>query len=101
MEKKKTLKQRKQKNDDIFSAEEPVVQLNLPPNADEFELAISKSLRRISVNARRKAFRKNSAVTIIRNGKILKVHSNRKAISIGTVKKIPLAVDITKPIKIK
>jgi hypothetical protein len=101
MEKKKTLKQRIQKNDDIYSAEEPFVKLNLPANADEVELAISRSLRRISVNARRKAFRKNSAITIIRNGRILKVHSNRKTISIGTIKKIPFEVDITKPIKIK
>jgi hypothetical protein len=37
MEKKKTLKQRIQKNDDIYSAEEPFVKLNLPANADEVE----------------------------------------------------------------
>jgi len=101
IEKKETLKNRRNKNHDADSLEEPQIQLNLPPNSDEVELAISKSLQRISVNARRKAFRKNSAVTIIRNGRILKVHSNRKVKRIGIVKKIPFTVDINKPIIIK
>jgi hypothetical protein len=65
------------------------------------EKAVINSLRRISINARRKAYRKKSAVTIIRNGRILRVHSNRKVKSVGVVKKIEIAVDINKPIRIK
>jgi hypothetical protein len=41
------------------------------------------------------------AVTIIRNGKILRVRSNRKVKSVGVVKKIEILVDINKPIRIK
>jgi hypothetical protein len=65
------------------------------------EAAVRNSLGRISINARRKAYRKKSAVTIIRNGKILRIHSNRKVKSVGVVKKIEVEGDITKPIKIK
>lgn len=101
MIKKETLKNRKQKKIEIDSVEEPFIQFNLSANSDEVELAISRSLRRISVNARRKAFSKNSAVTIIRNGRILKVRSNRISRRIGVVKKITFALDINKPIIIK
>lgn len=65
------------------------------------EKAVINSLRRISINARRKAYKRKSAVTIIRNGRILRVHSNRKVKSVGVVKKIEIAVDINKPIRIK
>lgn len=101
MEKKKTLKTRKQKKNDTDLLEEPHVSLNLSAKLTEEEKAVSNSLSRISINARRKAFRKNSAVTIIRNGRILKVLSNRKVKAIGTVKKVPIEVDVNKPIKIK
>jgi hypothetical protein len=101
MEKKKTLKTRKQKKTDIDLTEEPHISLNLSAKLTEEEKAVLNSLRRISINARRKAYRKKSAVTIIRNGRILRVHSNRKVKSVGVVKKIEIVVDINKPIRIK
>jgi hypothetical protein len=86
-------------NEDLL--EEPLVKISLYVQYSEEEKAVSNSLPRISINARRKAFRKNSAVTIIRNGRILKVLSNRKVKAIGIVKKVPIEVDVNKPIKIK
>lgn len=101
MEKKKTLKIRKQKEKDTDLLKEPQVVFKLSSKLSAEEKAVSNSLHRISINARRKAFRKNSPVTIIRNGRILKVYSNRKVKQIGIVKKIDLDIDLNKPIKIK
>jgi hypothetical protein len=80
---------------------EPVIPYAPGKVLTEEEKAVRNSLGRISINARRKAYRKKSAVTIIRNGKILRIHSNRKVKSVGVVKKIEIEGDITKPIKIK
>jgi hypothetical protein len=101
MEKKKILKTGKHDKKDAGLVEEPNVTLILPSRLTDEEKAVRNSLRRISINARRKAYRKKSAVTIIRNGRILKVHSNRKIKPVGTVKKLSVDVDINKPIKIK
>lgn len=101
MEKKKIVKTSKHVKKDDGLVEEPNVTLIMSSKLTEEEKAVRNSLRRISINARRKAYRKKSAVTIIRNGRILKVHSNRKIKSVGIVKKLSLDVDINKPIKIK
>ena len=101
MEKKKTYKVVKNKTSESVNAEEPIVQFMKIKVLTEEEAAVRNSLGRISINARRKAYRKKSAVTIIRNGKILRIHSNRKVKSVGVVKKIEVEGDITKPIKIK
>jgi len=101
MEKKKKLKTSKPDKKDVGLVEEPNETLILFSKLTDEEKAVRNSLRRISINARRKAYRKKSAVTIIRNGRILKVHSNRKTKPVGTVKKLTLNVDINKPIKIK
>lgn len=65
------------------------------------ENAVKSNLHKISINARRRAYRKNATVTIIRNGKIIVIHSNRKVKTIGAVKKVEVKVDINKPIKIR
>lgn len=101
MEKKRIIKTSKHNKKDVGLVEEPNVSLILSSKLTDEEKAVRNSLRRISINARRRAYRKKSAVTIIRNGRILKVHSNRKIKPVGTVKKLSVAVDINKPIKIK
>jgi hypothetical protein len=101
MEKKKTYKVVKKEPDEADNAGEPVIQFMDRRVLTEEEKAVRNSLGRISINARRKAYRKRSSVTIIRNGKILRIQSNRKAKSVGVVKKIVVEGDITKPIKIK
>jgi len=101
MEKKKTYKIVKKDTSESDISGEPVTQFIISRVLTEEEKAVRNSLGRISINARRKAYRKKSAVTIIRNGKILKIHSNRKVKSVGVVKKIVVEGDITKPIKIK
>ena len=83
------------------NVKEPQISLVKASVLTDEEKAVINSLQRISINARRKAYRKKSAVTIIRNGRILRVHSNRKVKSVGVVKKIEIAVDINKPIRIK
>lgn len=100
-ERKKSSTLMKKGTGGLVILEEPqILALRAAKLTDE-EKAIRKSLRRIPINARRKAYRKNSAVTIIRNGKILRVRSNRKVRSIGVVKKIQVPVDISKPVWIK
>ena len=101
MEKKKSHKVINKEQGEPDNLGEPVVQFTRRKVLTEEEKAVRKSLGRISINARRKAYRRNSAVTIIRNGKILRIHSNRKVKSVGVVKKIEVEGDITKPIKIK
>ena len=101
MEKKKSRKVVSREQGETENLGEPVVQFTRSKVLTEEEEAVRKSLGRISINARRKAYRRNSAVTIIRNGKILRIHSNRKVKSVGVVKKIEVEGDITKPIKIK
>ena len=101
MEKKKTYKVVKKSPDESDNAGEPVIQFMKSKVLTDEEEAVRNSLSRISINARRKAYRRKSAVTIIRNGKILRIHSNRKAKSVGIVKKIEVEGDISKPIKIK
>src|SRR5258708_3087100 len=64
------------------------------------EKAVAEKLHRISINARRKAYRKNAAVTIIRNGKIIKIYRNGKKKIIGTLRKVRLALNTGKSIKI-
>ena len=101
MEKKKTHKVVKKETGESDNVGEPVIQFMKSKVLTEEEKAVRNSLGRISINARRKAYRKKSAVTIIRNGKILRIHSNRKVKSVGVVKKIEVEGDLTKPIKIK
>jgi predicted ATP-grasp superfamily ATP-dependent carboligase len=101
MEKKKSQKVIEKANSETDNVGEPVIPFTGSKVLTEEEKAVRNSLGRISINARRKAYRKKSAVTIIRNGKILRIHSNRKVKSIGVVKKIEVEGDITKPIKIK
>ena len=101
MEKKKAHKVVKKEQGESGNVGEPVVPFMKSKVPTEEENAVRNSLGRISINARRKAYRKKSAVTIIRNGKILRIHSNRKVKSVGIVKKIEIEGDITKPIKIK
>ncbi|MBK9391233.1 MAG: hypothetical protein IPN68_13940 [Bacteroidetes bacterium] len=72
MEKKKIIKPSKQDKKDAGLVEEPNVTLILSSKLTDEEKAVRNSLRRISINARRRAYRKKSAVTIIRNGRILK-----------------------------
>jgi len=81
--------------------EEPLIVLVKASELTTEEKAVRNSLNRISINARRKAYRKKSAVTIIRKGKILRVRSNRKVKFIGVVKKIRIPVDTSKPVRIK
>jgi hypothetical protein len=66
----------------------------------EDKVLISK-LHRVSINARRRAKRRNAAVTVIRNGKIIKYLPGKKGKAIGDVKKYPINIDISKPLKIK
>ena len=101
MEKKKSHKVVKKEQGESGNVGEPVVPFMKSKVPTDEEKAVINSLWRISINARRKAYRKKSAVTIIRNGRILRVHSNRKARSVGVVKKIEITVDIKKPIRIK
>jgi hypothetical protein len=101
MEKKKSQKGIKKEQVESDNIGEPMIQFMKSKVLTEEEKAVRNSLGRISINARRKAYRKKSAVTIIRNGKILRIHSNRKVKSVGIVKKIEVEGDITKPIKIK
>jgi hypothetical protein len=101
MGKKKLHKVAKKEQDESDYLGEPVIPLARSKVLTEEEKAVRNSLGRISINARRKAYRKKSAVTIIRNGKILRIYSNRKVKSVGIVKKIEVEGDITKPIKIK
>jgi len=101
MEKKNIYKVVKKEPGESDNAGEPVIQFMKIKVLTEEEKAVRNSLGRISINARRKAYRKKSAVTIIRNGKILRIHSNRKVKSVGVVKKIEVQGDLTKPIKIK
>ena len=101
MEKKRTYKVVKKSTYESDNAGEPVIHFMKGKVLTDEEEAVRNSLSRISINARRKAYRKKSAVTIIRNGKILRIHSNRKAKSVGIVKKIEVEGDISKPIKIK
>jgi hypothetical protein len=101
MEKKKSHKVVKQGLNESDHVGEPVSQFEKRSVLTDEEKAVRKSLQRISINARRKAYRKKLAVTIIRNGKILRVRSNRKVKSVGVVKKIEILVDINKPIRIK
>ena len=68
--------------------------------ADE-ENELLEKLHRVSINARRKAFRHNAPVTIIRNGKIIKIYLNKHERVLGIVTPVPLTVDIQKPIRIK
>ena len=100
-EKKKSHKLVKQGIGESYIVEEPQISLIKASKLTSEEKDVRNSLRRISINARRKAFRKKSVVTIIRNGKILRVHSNRKVKSVGIVKKIKIPLDINKPIRIK
>ena len=100
MEKKKTYKVVKKEPSDLDNAGEPVIQLMKGKELTPEEKAVRNSLNRISINARRRAYRRKSAVTIIRNGNILRVHSNRKVKSIGIVKKIQIPIDISKPFRI-
>jgi hypothetical protein len=101
MEKKKSHKVVKQGQNESDHVDEPVFQFEKRSVLTDEEKAVRKSLQRISINARRKAYRKKSAVTIIRNGKILRVRSNRKVKSVGVVKKIQIEIDITKPVRLK
>jgi hypothetical protein len=101
MEKKKSHKKVEKVKAESNNVAEPLIPYAPGKVLTEEEKAVRNSLGRISINARRKAYRKKSAVTIIRNGKILRIHSNRKVRSVGIVKKIAIVGDITKPIKIK
>jgi hypothetical protein len=99
--KKKPLKVVKLAREESNNVKEPQISLVKASMLTDEEKAVINSLRRISINARRKAYKRKSAVTIIRNGRILRVHSNRKVKSVGVVKKIEIVVDINKPIRIK
>jgi hypothetical protein len=101
MEKKKIQKGVKKGRSESNNVEEPQILLVKSSKLTIEEKAVKNSLRRISINARRRAYRKKSAVTIIKNGRILKIHSNRKVKSVGIVKNIAIEVDINKPIRIK
>jgi hypothetical protein len=65
------------------------------------ENAVKKKLHRVSINARRRAYRRKAAITIIRNGKIIKVYRSGKEKIIGTLRKVRLAFKPGKSIKIK
>jgi hypothetical protein len=98
---KKSLRKTKKGSDRPAILEEPQILTIRSSNLTEEEKAVRSSLRRIPINARRKAFSNNSAVTIIRDGKILRVHCNRKARKVGVVKKNQIPIDISKPVRIK
>jgi hypothetical protein len=98
---KKSFTVAKKETGEPFILEEPQILAIRDSKLTDEERAIRKSLQRIPINARRKAYKKNSAVTIIRNGMILRVRSNRKVKSIGVVKKNQIPIDISKPVKIK
>jgi len=98
MTKEKKLRTRNTIGKSVEVAEEPNVSMKTSSSLTKEELAVRNSLQRISINARRKAFRKNSPVAIIKNGKILLVQHNRTIKSLGVVKKMPIEVDINKPI---
>ena len=97
---KKSLRKTKNGSDGPAILEEPQILTIRTSNLTE-EKAVRSSLRRIPINARRKAFSNNSSVTIIRDGKILKVDFNRKVRTVGVVKKIQIPIDISKPVRIK
>lgn len=65
------------------------------------ERRVLKEIASVSVNARKRAFRRNASVTVIRNGKILRIKSKEKPKVIGVVKRASIKVDTTKPIRIK
>jgi len=100
-EKKKPYKKVKRVRDVPNTDKDPQLLLDNASELNDEEKAVINILSRISINARRRAYKRNSPVTIIRNGRILKVHSNRKVKSVGVVKKIKFMVDINKPIKIR
>lgn len=72
-----------------------------PENISNEEKAVLNEISRVSINARRRAYNNNASVTIIRNGKILRINSKRKEQVVGKVKKTPIKIDTTKPIRIK
>jgi hypothetical protein len=78
-----------------LSVKEP--QLDL---ANEDKVLISK-LHRVAINARLRARRKKTEITVIRKGKIIKYLPGKKAKKIGDVKKYATSIDFTKPLKIK
>lgn len=89
--------ERKIKQQNILSILVKEPQLDL---ANEDKLLIRK-LHRVAINARQRAKRRNAEVTVIRNGKIIKYLPGKKGRTIGDVKKYPINIDITKPLKIK
>ncbi len=54
---------------------------------------LSQILKSISINARRRAFRKNASVTIIREGKIIKILPSGVEKVIGKIKKKNSIID--------
>jgi hypothetical protein len=65
------------------------------------EKAILLKLHRISINARRRARNNDADITIIRNGEIIRISAKGKKKVIGKVKRNPLKVDTSKPVRIK
>ena len=65
------------------------------------ENTVLKEIASVSVNARKRAYRKNASVTVIRNGKILRLKSKEKPKLVGVVKRTAIKVDTTKTIRIK
>ena len=65
------------------------------------EKAVRNKVARVSINARKRAFSKNASVTIIRNGKIIRIAADRKERVLREIPKKQIHVDINKIIRIK
>ena len=65
------------------------------------EKAVLHRLHRVSVNARRRARNNDADITIIRDGQIIRISAKGKEKVIGKVKRNPLKVDTSRPVKIK
>ena len=65
------------------------------------EQVLESRIKKVSVNARRRAIYNNAPVTIIRNGKIIRISTGKKETVLGKVRKPRLTVDVTKALRIK
>ena len=65
------------------------------------ERSVSNRIMRVAINARRRAYNNNASVTIIREGKIVRINPAGKEEVIGRVRRNLLNVDVHKPVRIK
>ncbi|MBK5285042.1 MAG: hypothetical protein JJE25_06535 [Bacteroidia bacterium] len=79
----------------------PVKRIKKQEELTEEERNLENQISRVSVNARRRAYSNNASVTVIRNGKIIRISAGKKERVIGKVHKTRITVDVTKPIRIK